>query len=122
MPFKLLPVKQLKAKVVFERPLDFGKTQKEDCVVTYKKLDKDELKPMLSQLEAAQKGEDDKDDFEFLRQYVVNIEEIQDENGEPVEYTETILKEMLQENWMSMPLVMTFVNLQFQEKVVQEKN
>jgi hypothetical protein len=122
MPFKLIPVKQLKAKVVFERPLDFGKRAKEDCVITYRKLDQDELKVMFKDLEIARDPESDVTEFDFIRPYVVNIEEVQDENGEELPFNDTVLREMMLQSFMAGPIIMTFINLQIQDSAVKEKN
>jgi len=102
MAFVLAPIESIKLNCVIQLPQDFGKTQKADVDVTWKRLKVDEKNQIIKDLTDP---DNSLTDVDVLRRLILNIDGIKDPSGSDIQYNEALLEQLCQEDYIRTPLI-----------------
>jgi len=115
--FTLSKIDTIKTRVDIVIPGDMGKTQKGDFVAEIKKLPVSEAKDIMQDVERGNLS-----DEELLSQYVVDIKGIRGEDGAEVQFSEEVLTQLVDMEYVRKPLVDAFLKVQFGRDFLKRKN
>jgi len=116
MGFVLAPVEAIRVVVEIEVPGDYGRTEKADLDVKYKKLP-------VSELEELGKGEGAKRSMrDVVRENILDIQGIKTPEGQDIPYSESVRDDLLNMTYVLNPLIASFWRAQNGQKQEAEKN
>lgn len=129
MAFKMVPVESLWTTVIIETPQDHGKILKEQIEVEYRKLPRSELQDLSSkpipvnpyegkedsELTVSEIEERDsfaarvrEEDYRFMKDNIIDIKGLVDEDDNPVEYTDEVLRQLMEMAYAASALIVNF--------------
>ena len=117
MSFKLKAINSIKEKVIIQEPKDLGRKKQSDIVVEFKKLPVSETKQLL---ESSASG--DINDDQLLQENIISIEGLIDESGKEIEYTQDVLDELLEIEYVRRPLIKRFMEVLVGREALKAKN
>lgn len=102
--FKLATNDHYKEKVTVEIPQDLGKTAKGSFIVHFKTLNRDRIEELAQDMNAGSLSES-----EVLREVVVGFEDVQDEDGQAMEYSEHTRDKLLNIQYVHTAVMKAFL-------------
>ena len=102
MSFILAPVEKIKINCKIEIPGDFGKIAKSDIDVTWKYLSIDERQAFINRITDQ---ENPPKDIELLKELILDIDGLKDDQKQDVEFSATILEQLAQLSYVRSPLM-----------------
>lgn len=102
MPFILAPIDTIKINCKIKIPLDFGKSKSADIDVEWKYLSFDDRQQYIERISNPDKPPAD---IDVLKELIINIEGLKDEQKQPVEFTESTLEQLAQLDYVRNPLM-----------------
>jgi len=117
MSFIIKRVISIKEKVIIDVPTDLGKIKRSEIVVEFKKLPVSETKQLLEDSAAG-----DINDDEVLRENIINIEGLLDEDKSKVSYDSDILDQLLEMEYVRRPMIKKFMEVIVGREALKAKN
>jgi hypothetical protein len=117
MSFIIKQVTSIKEKIIIEVPTDLGRTKRSEIIVEYKKLPVSETKKLLEDSAAGDANDDD-----VLRENIINIEGLLDEDKSKVDYDSSILDQLLEMEYVRRPLIKKFMEVIVGREALKAKN
>lgn len=113
MAFKIAKVKTITDTVRIETPQDFGEVLHEDIDVTFVKLDTDGYLDVNRLMNGEEDIDPESDSLgDILRENIKNIEGLKSEEGEPVQFDEVVLEQLLDMPHVRVALAFSFLSIQ----------
>jgi hypothetical protein len=117
MSFIIKKITSIKEKIIIEVPTDLGKTKRSEIFVEYKKLPVSETKKLLEDSATGDANDDD-----VLRENIINIEGLLDEDKSKVPYDSEILDQLLEMEYVRRPLIKKFMEVIVGREALKAKN
>jgi hypothetical protein len=117
MSFTIKAVTSIKEKIIIEVPADLGRTKRSEIVVEYKKLPVSETKKLLEDSAAGNANDD-----EVLRDNIINIDGLLDEDKNKVPYDSETLDLLLEMEYVRRPLIKKFMEVIVGREALKAKN
>lgn len=114
MSFVFVPVTQLKVKIPVIIPGDLGKSRKSEFTATFEKLSVSDRKALTEKLRGGELTDDD-----VLQKYCIDLEGIEDEAGNPIEFSQGLLKQFLDVDFIRAPLTEAFFGLLYGDDFIK---
>ena len=102
--FKLATNDFYKEKVTVEIPQDLGKTAKASFIIHFRMLTRDRIEELAAEMNAGTMTES-----EVLREVVVGFEDVQDEDGQPLDYSEHARDKLLNVQYVHTAVMKAFL-------------
>ncbi len=117
MSFVIKQVTSIKEKIIIEIPTDLGRLKRAEIVVEYRKLPVSETKKLLEDSAAGEANDD-----EVLRENIINIDGLLDEDKNKVPYNDDVLDQLLEMEYVRRPLIKKLMEVVVGRGALQAKN
>lgn len=116
MAFKLKTIESFKQKVDLDIPQDFGKSISASYVAEFKLLSRERIEEVTEQLTTGSLTES-----ELLKEVLIGFEDVQDEDGQPLEFTDVNRNRFLNVQYVHAGTMKAFLKT-FESKQSRRKN